>query len=229
MDYHSHTATGCPVFDIDHGSDVSCPGLPEGRIVLVEGEETTGKTTLALIAAAAVIRAGLSVVYIDLTAGLTPDQAEFQGISVEDSDRFVYYAAESQKQGIQIILHVLRAVSVGLVVLDGMNSGFRWLSPEERAKCHHLWAHALPQIRAALGTATLLGLSWPGVGGTSWRYLSARRVLLEQRLHPVIRYTVTKDILDSIGHPTTGVFALPVPEGFQPGPGRVVSGRWENQ
>ncbi len=71
--------TGISSFDVSTGIG----GLPRGRVVLIEGEEGSGKTLLALATIAQVQRTGGRAAFIDLEHALTPDFARLLGVDYE--------------------------------------------------------------------------------------------------------------------------------------------------
>jgi len=93
------------------------PNKPLGRIVLLEGNEGTGRTTLALHVAAAYQRAGHAVAWID--AGLrTPfDPAYAAGCGV-NVPRLLLQSGRLPTRAYELTKFFLSAGSLGLVVLD---------------------------------------------------------------------------------------------------------------
>ena len=73
-------------------SNMSVGGLPEGRITEIYGPTASGKTTIALVAAANVQRMGGVVIYIDSEQALNPKRAASLGVDVKN--RF-YYSPET--------------------------------------------------------------------------------------------------------------------------------------
>ena len=69
-------------------SNTSNGGFPEGRITEIYGPTASGKTTLALIAAANVQKMGGIVIYIDSEQALNIKRAENLGVNVKE--RFLY-------------------------------------------------------------------------------------------------------------------------------------------
>jgi len=185
-----HIPTGCPVFDF-----TKCSGLPRGHVVHLFGGETTGKTTLALMAAAAVCREGGIVVYVDSMYGFSPDHAEFLGVPY-NTGKFTLFQPESQQDGIAMASHWLLG-GVDLVVFDAIGApGMEMpLLSDTRA----LWAAELPLLKQVANRtgAVILGLDYEVdghvLGGQSWKFLASRRVRLKCFKHPSIRYEIVKD------------------------------------
>ena len=194
-----HIPTGCPVFDLVGNSDYGCPGLPRGRALHLFGGPSSGKTTLALMAAAAVCKTGGTVMYIDHMDGLSPDWLEFLGVP-HDSSRFALFQPVTQEEGINLALTGI-AAGVDLVVVDAV------CEPEK-------WAVALHPMmeQASLSGTVVLGLDYekegvPG-GGLAWKYVPSRRIRVELQGLTHIEYQVVKDLLDTTAQ-TTGTFKLP--------------------
>ncbi len=74
---------------LDYGiSNNNMGGFPEGRITEICGPTASGKTTLALVAAASVQKMGGVVIYIDSEQALNPKRAQALGVNLKE--RFAY-------------------------------------------------------------------------------------------------------------------------------------------
>src|ERR1039458_6679147 len=74
-------ATGMPTFD---ETEMSCGGLPEGRVVEVYGPESSGKTTICLHLIGQAQRAGGFAALIDAEHALDPNYAKKLGVDVDN-------------------------------------------------------------------------------------------------------------------------------------------------
>ena len=93
------------------------PNKPLGRIVLLEGNEGTGRTTLALHIAAAYQRGGHAVAWIDagLRTPFDPTYATGCGVNVP---RLLLQSGRLPSRAYKLTKFFLSAGSLGLVVLD---------------------------------------------------------------------------------------------------------------
>jgi recombination protein RecA len=92
-------------------------GYPRGRIVEIYGPEASGKTTLALHAAANVQKAGGVVAYIDAEHALDPLYATNLGI---DLDSLIISQPDTGEQGLEIADTLIRSGAVDLIVVDSV-------------------------------------------------------------------------------------------------------------
>lgn len=102
-------------------------GWPKGRFSLIHGWESTGKTTLATLAAAEVIRQGGNVAYFDVECAYDPDWAVKLGV---DPAHFALLQPDNDKDYQEAILQdVIKITESGvfhLVILDS----FEGLAPK---------------------------------------------------------------------------------------------------
>ncbi len=106
-------STGSLTLDIALGIG----GIPKGRICEVYGPESSGKTTLALSAAAQVQRAGGTVVYIDAEHALDVNYAKRLGV---DTSKLLVSQPDSGEQALDICEAIVLSGSVDLVVIDSV-------------------------------------------------------------------------------------------------------------
>jgi recombination protein RecA len=100
-------------------------GLPKGRIVELYGPESSGKTTLALTAAAWVQRAGRVAAFIDAEHALDPDWAEVCGVQVEpDAEKktpgLLLSQPDSGEQALDITERMAKSGAVGIIIVDSV-------------------------------------------------------------------------------------------------------------
>jgi recombination protein RecA len=126
-----------PIDVIDSGSmalnlALGIGGLPRGRIVEAYGPESSGKTSLALHAAASVQRAGGLVAVIDAEHALDPVWAERLGCDVgEKGTGAVHYRdggalyisqPDTGEQGLEIADRLVRSGVFRLVIVDSVSA-----------------------------------------------------------------------------------------------------------
>jgi recombination protein RecA len=108
-------STGSPKIDITTGIG----GIPKGRITEVFGMESSGKTTLALQAAANCQKNGESVLYVDVEHALDPRYASNLGINLDD---LIVSQPDNGEQALDVIKFGLNSKAFGLIVLDSVAS-----------------------------------------------------------------------------------------------------------
>mgnify|MGYP006268067175 CR=1 FL=1 len=92
-------------------------GIPRGRIVEIFGPESSGKTTLALHAAAAAQRDGGTVVFIDAEHALDIGYARKLGI---DTSKLLVSQPDCGEQALEICETLVQSGSVDLVIIDSV-------------------------------------------------------------------------------------------------------------
>jgi recombination protein RecA len=97
-----------------------CPGIPRGRITEIYGPYSSGKTTLALEAAASCQRAGGTVVFLDYENALDPIYTQALGVSF-DEDKWDMYCPATWEEGAEII-GVLAESGVDMIIVDSVSA-----------------------------------------------------------------------------------------------------------
>ena len=92
-------------------------GLPKGRIIEVFGPESSGKTTIALQAVAAVQRAGGKAAFIDAEHALDPVYARALGV---DTNELLLSQPDTGEQALEICEALVRSEAIGIVVIDSV-------------------------------------------------------------------------------------------------------------
>jgi recombination protein RecA len=92
-------------------------GYPRGRVIEIYGPESSGKTSLALHAAASVQKAGGSVAFIDAEHALDPAWADRLGCV---SDDFTISQPDCGEQALEVADILVRSGAVDLVVVDSV-------------------------------------------------------------------------------------------------------------
>lgn len=90
-------------------------GIPKGRVVEVFGEESSGKSTLALHVAANVQKAGGNVLYIDAENALDPTYASRLGVNLEE---VAISQPDNAEQAIGLVKSATSMRVFDLIVLD---------------------------------------------------------------------------------------------------------------
>lgn len=92
-------------------------GIPRGRIVEIYGAESSGKTTIALHAAANVQKAGGVVAFIDAEHALDPSWAKKIGV---DLDSLLVSQPSYGEEGLRIAEMLVKSNAVDLIVVDSV-------------------------------------------------------------------------------------------------------------
>lgn len=100
-------------------------GVPRGRIIELYGLESHGKSTIALMTAATIQRAGGVVLYIDAENAMGPDWAEKLGVDL-DPLRFPLIQENCAETVFDIIEKAIDSNSFDMIVVDSVTS----LSPK---------------------------------------------------------------------------------------------------
>lgn len=185
---------------------VACPGYPKGRIVNLYGHEGSGKTTLALTAAATTIREGGTVCYIDWEHEIVPSYALALGVPIHDEERFMLCQPDTLDEGVAV-LWTMASAGVDLIVLDSVGAAVTRAQFEKSIKekadqgrvggVAAVWSQFLPelkgrinrtsttvigisQIRDAISTSRSYGDTVTVQGGNAWKFYSAVRMRLRK-------------------------------------------------
>ena len=92
-------------------------GLPRGRVVEIYGPESSGKTTLALSAAAQAQKAGGQVAMIDAEHAFDPAWGATLGL---DTDSLVISQPDNGEQGLEIADTLIRSGALQLLIVDSV-------------------------------------------------------------------------------------------------------------
>ncbi|MBI2764696.1 MAG: recombinase RecA [Chloroflexi bacterium] len=92
-------------------------GYPRGRVVEIYGPEASGKTTLALHAAASVQKAGGTAAFIDAEHALDAAWARTCGV---DTDELLVSQPDNGEQALEIADTLVRSGAVDLVIVDSV-------------------------------------------------------------------------------------------------------------
>jgi recombination protein RecA len=125
-------------------------GLPKGRIVEVYGPESSGKTTLALHAAAEAQKKGGICAFIDAEHALDPVYARKLGVNVDD---LLISQPDHGEQALEIADTLVRSGAVDVLIIDSVAA----LVP--RAELEGEMGDALPGLQARLMSQALRKLT----------------------------------------------------------------------
>ena len=202
-----HVPTGSMIIDYliggvpnSHGVQ-PCPGIPRKRITQLWGQEGAGKTTLALMAAAATIREGGVVFYVDWENAIVPDYALTLGVPVLDESKFMLVQPSTLEEGIKLIL-IAAIGGADLIIIDSIGAavpaniaerGVELAGEQARVGLSaKVWSEFLPDLRARIlrsGSAVLgisqvrakiggmgMGPQSEPQGGYAWKFFSDVRL-----------------------------------------------------
>lgn len=206
-----HIPTGSIIVDYAIGGKINkhgiapCPGLPRGRITQLYGQNSAGKTTLALTLSASVCAVGGTVAYIDWEHEVEPRYAKALGVPIEDPNRFILVQPDTLEQGMKAMTLFIQE-GVDLIVLDSVGAGIpeviwnRGVEEEGDQTRPGLiaakWSEFLPKVKSAMkksGTTilaisqlrkTLSTMSGGGSdstpqGGEAWKFYTSVRMMLK--------------------------------------------------
>ena len=92
-------------------------GFPKGRIIEIYGPESSGKTTLALMAVAQSQRMGGSAAYIDAEHAMDPAYAKALGV---DIDGLLIAQPDCGEEALEITEKLVRSSALDIIVIDSV-------------------------------------------------------------------------------------------------------------
>ncbi len=92
-------------------------GLPRGRVVEIDGPESSGKTTMTLHAIAECQKAGGTAAFVDAEHALDPGYAMKLGVKVED---LLVSQPDTGEQALEIVDMLVRSGAIDMVVIDSV-------------------------------------------------------------------------------------------------------------
>ena len=92
-------------------------GYPKGRIIEIYGQESSGKTTLTLLAIAQCQRNGGTAAFIDAEHALDPKYAKMLGVDIEN---LIISQPDTGEQALEITDMLVRSGGVDMVVIDSV-------------------------------------------------------------------------------------------------------------
>ncbi len=92
-------------------------GVPRGRIIEIFGQESSGKTTLALHIIAEAQKAGGNAAFIDVEHALDPIYASAMGVDVEN---LLISQPDTAEQALEVAEMLVRSGAIDVVVVDSV-------------------------------------------------------------------------------------------------------------
>lgn len=92
-------------------------GYPRGRVIEIYGPESSGKTTVALHAIAAVQKEGGTAAFIDAEHALDPSYAKNLGV---DTDNLLLSQPDTGEQGLEIADALVSSGAIDILVVDSV-------------------------------------------------------------------------------------------------------------
>jgi len=92
-------------------------GIPRGRVTEIFGQESSGKTTLALSILAQAQKGGGQVAFIDVEHALDPNYAKKLGLKIED---MLVSQPDSGEQALEIAEALIRSNAIDVIVIDSV-------------------------------------------------------------------------------------------------------------
>ena len=208
----AHIPSGSVIIDYLIGGRINrygvrpCPGFPRRCIVNLYGQESSGKTTIALTAAAMTCAAGGSVGYIDWENAIDVSYAKSLGVPLDNPDLFMLAQPESLEKGLAILWTMAKA-GVDLIVIDSVGAGIPQATLEqtvaEKGDMGRIganaakWSKILPelkniinktgscvigisQLRKKIGMTGFGGDDTQAQGGEAWKFYSEVRMGLKR-------------------------------------------------
>lgn len=106
--------SGCLTLDFALGG-----GLPKGRIVEIYGPESSGKTTLALHAIAAIQKSGGNAMLVDAEHAFDPDYSRALGVDVEN---LIVCQPDNGEMALETADRMCRSGAVDLICIDSVSA-----------------------------------------------------------------------------------------------------------
>lgn len=106
-------STTCPSLD----KALGIGGFPRGRIIEIYGQESSGKTTLALHVIASAQKAGGLAAFIDAEHALDPSYAKKLGVATDD---LLVSQPSSGEEALEIAEALVRSNEVAIIVVDSV-------------------------------------------------------------------------------------------------------------
>ncbi len=106
-------SSGCLSLDIALGVG----GYPRGRIIEIYGPESSGKTTFALQAIAAVQKSGGRAAFIDAEHALDPVYAQKLGVKIND---LLLSQPDTGEQALEICDALVKSQAISIIVIDSV-------------------------------------------------------------------------------------------------------------
>ncbi|PIV12732.1 MAG: recombinase RecA [Candidatus Nealsonbacteria bacterium CG03_land_8_20_14_0_80_36_12] len=106
-----------PTGSISLDAALGVAGIPRGRVIEVYGQESSGKSTLALHVAAEAQKRGGTAAFIDAEHALDPDYAKKIGVNLDD---LLISQPDSGEQALEIVESLVRSGAVDVIIIDSV-------------------------------------------------------------------------------------------------------------
>lgn len=106
-----------PTGSISMDQALGIGGMPRGRLIEIFGQESSGKTTLALHVIAEAQKKGEICAFIDAENALDPDYARRIGVNI---DELLISQPDSGEQALQIAEALVKTGNVAVIVIDSV-------------------------------------------------------------------------------------------------------------
>lgn len=183
-----------------------CPGWPKGAVSQIYGHESSGKTTVALMAAKAVCAAGGLVCFIDWEHAIDLSYARALGVPVDDPRKFYLAQPNTLEDGMKV-LWAMASQGVDLIILDSISAGIpaeifgqkledqgnigrvglqaaKWSTflPKVATLVSGTGSHVmgLSQLRKKINTQGYGGDQTQASGGEAWKFYSSVRMKFQR-------------------------------------------------
>lgn len=179
-----------------------CPGIPKGKISMIYGLPSAGKTTIALQTCATICAEGGTAIFIDYEHEVDHRYASLLGVPVSDKSKFMLIQPDTMETGLQYIFTMAKH-GVDLIVIDSVGAPVPKAQFEKKPEetmavglLARLWSQYLPKLKvlinnsntAVLGISQLReaiggGPSFGGPkripqGGKAWTYYNSLQIML---------------------------------------------------
>jgi len=94
-------------------------GFPKGRISEVFGQESSGKTTIALSTCASAHKMGINAAYVDVEHALDPRWMDVIGI---DQEKTLISQPDTGEEALEIVEKLIESGEVGVIVVDSVSA-----------------------------------------------------------------------------------------------------------
>ena len=169
-------------------------GIPRGRIIEIFGNESAGKTTLALHIIAEAQKQKLLCAFIDAEQSLSLPYATQLGV---DTDALLFSTPDSGEQGLDITESLVKSKEVGVIVIDSVAAltpqaeidgemGARHIGLQARLMSQGLRKLTAPASKANTAiifinqTRTMIGQTWGDptttTGGVALKFYTTVRI-----------------------------------------------------
>jgi recombination protein RecA len=183
---------------------LGCGGIPQGRLTIIAGDPSTGKSSLCMeiVKSAQKLFPDKTCLYVDMESGaFTPEYADNMGINL-DPNKLLYIKPDYAEQGFVIIHNLISTGQIAVCVWDSIAGAFTKESAENTAEENdsrgltaRLLSNQLPKLAnkcGKTGTALILvnqirtqmtrTLSWKDItGGYAQKFYSSVRIDLSDK------------------------------------------------